>query len=231
MPSLVSIDRQDAHTVVTMDDGKVNKLSLDMFGELNAAFDDAVDRRLPVVLAGRDGIFSAGFDLNLLRGGGDDAMAMVHAGFELSYRMLSLPVPVVIACTGHAIAMGVFLLLSGDYRVGASGDFRIGANEVAIGITMPDFGLEICRQRLTPAAFHRAVINAEMFAPKDAVAAGFLDRTAAAADVMDVARGMANHLGALDVDVHTRTKLRARAGSLASIRAAIDGETGTLVAR
>lgn len=228
MPSPLTIERHDAYTVLTMDDGKVNKLSLDMIGELQAAIDDAADRRLPVVLAGRDGIFSAGFDLSRLRSGGPDAMTMVRAGFELSYRMLSLPVPVVIACTGHAIAMGVFLLLSGDYRVGATGDFRIGANEVAIGITMPDFGLEVCRQRLTPAAFDRAVINAEMFDPEDAVAAGFLDRAVPAAHVTDIATGKAIDLAALDVDVHTRTKLRARAGSLAAIRAAIDGDTGTL---
>jgi enoyl-CoA hydratase len=113
-------------------------------------------------------------------------------------------------------------VLSGDYRVGAYGDYRIGANEVAIGIPMPDFGIEICRQRLTPAAFNRAVINAEMFDPEAAVAAGFLDRAVGGREVMDVAEGMAAQLGAFDVRVHTKTKLRARAGALGAIRAAID---------
>jgi enoyl-CoA hydratase len=219
---LLQIRTDDAFTVVTLDDGKVNVLSPAMFAAINAALDDALDRGRPVLLAGRDGIFSAGFDLAVLRGGGPDAEAMVGAGFELAYRLLSLPVPVVIACTGHALAMGVFLLLSGDYRVGTSGDYRISTNEVAIGIPMPDFGIEICRQRLTPAAFNRAVINAEVFDPDAAITAGFLDVAARASDVMDVAEGMAALLGGYDVRVHTKTKLRVRADALAAIRAAID---------
>jgi enoyl-CoA hydratase len=219
---LLTIRNDDAFTRITLDDGKVNALSIAMFETVNAALDSAVERGLPVILAGRDGIFSAGFDLKVLRAGDADARTMVGAGFELSYRLLSLPVPVVIACTGHALAMGAFLLLSGDYRVGASGDFRIGANEVAIGIPMPDFGIEICRQRLTPAAFNRAVINAEMFEPEAAVAAGFLDRVVASRELIDVAGGAAAQLGAFDVRVHTRTKLRTRAAALAAIRAAID---------
>ncbi|MFA5883249.1 MAG: crotonase/enoyl-CoA hydratase family protein [Acidimicrobiia bacterium] len=222
MADLLEIRNEHAFTVVTLDDGKVNVLSREMFAAIDDAVDAAVERGLPVLLAGREGILSAGFDLKVIRRGDADAQAMVRAGFELSYRLLSLPVPVVIACTGHAIAMGVFLLLSGDYRVGTSGDYRIGANEVAIGIPMPDFGIEICRQRLTPAAFNRAVINAEMFDPEEAVAAGFLDVAAKRSDVMDIAEGMAAQLGAFDARVHTKTKLRTRAASLAAIRAAID---------
>src|SRR6185436_15060577 len=193
-----------------MDDGKVNALSLDMFGELGAAFDRAKADRAAVLLCGREGVFSAGFDLRVLRAGGADATAMVRTGFELAERILAFPAPVVIACTGHAIAMGVFLVLSGDYRVGTAGRHRIGANEVAIGLTMPFFAIEMCRQRLAPAHFHRAVINAEMYAPEDAVAAGFLDRVVLASELRDVARAAAAQLAKLDRDVHTATKLRAR---------------------
>jgi enoyl-CoA hydratase len=138
--------------------------------------------------------------------------------------LLSLPVPVVIGCTGHAIAMGVFLLLCGDYRIGAAGDFRIGANEVTLGIVMPDVALEICRQRLTPAAFSRAMITSEMFAPEAAVAAGFLDEVVAPTDVLPTARGVAARLAALDPDVYAETKRRTRAGALRAIRAAIDAD-------
>jgi len=129
-----------------------------------------------------------------------------------------------VACTGHAIAMGAFLVLSGDYRVGALGAHRIGANEVAIGITMPHFGVEICRQRLAPAHFHRAVINAEIYRPEDAVAAGFLDRVVPAAELQDTARSVAAGLARLDVDVHAATKLRARAHTLNAVRAAIEAD-------
>ena len=221
---LVTYRLQDSIATVTMDDGKMNVLSIDMFSEINGAFDRAKADRAVVVFTGREGVFSAGFDLRVLRAGGPDAGKMVRMGFELAERILAFPAPVVIACTGHAIAMGVFLLLSGDYRVGAVGAHKIGANEVAIGITMPFFGVEMCRQRLATAHFHRAVINAEIYVPEDAVVAGFLDRVVPASELQDVARSVAVQLAKLDIDVHTATKLRARGHALQAVRAAIEAD-------
>src|SRR5260370_24473285 len=134
---MISYRLDDTIATITIDDGKVNALSLTVLTDLNAALDRAEQDQAVVVLAGREGVFSAGFDLPVLRGGGPDALAMLRAGFETAARLLAFPRPVVIACTGHAVAMGVFLLLCGDYRVGATGPYQISANEVAIGLTMP----------------------------------------------------------------------------------------------
>ena len=223
MSELVTYELRDSIATIVMDDGKVNALSLEMLGAINGALDRAVSDLAVVVLSGRAGIFSAGFDLKVLRGGGADAGAMLLGGFELAVRLLSFPTPVVVACTGHAVAMGVFLLLSGDYRVGAAGAFNLRANEVAIGLTMPLTAVEICRQRLAPAHFNRAVILAEAYAPEDAVAGGFLDRVVPAAEVRDAARGVAAQLAQLNMPAHTATKLRARASALAAIRAGDGG--------
>ncbi len=223
---LVDYRREDRVATITLNDGRKNVLSPDMLAAIDRALDRAVADRAVVVLTGQDGIFSAGFDLRVLMAGGSEAAAMLHAGFTLAERLLSFPTPVVVACTGHAIAMGVFLVLAGDYRLGARGDFRIGATEVALGITMPFFGIEICRQRLAPAHFHRAVINAEIYAPDDAVVAGFLDRVVPAADLAAESRRVADGLAKLDAGVHAATKLRARAGALAAIRTAIEADAG-----
>lgn len=222
MKPLVTYQPGDSIATVTMDDGKVNALSLQMLMELNVTLDRATEDGAVVVLTGREGVFSAGFDLTVLRAGGSDAVAMLRAGFELAERVLSFPTPVLIACTGHAIAMGVFLLLSGDYRIGVVGPHKITANEVAIGLTMPRAAVEICRQRLTPAAFNRAVILAEVFSPADAVAAGFLDRVVPAPELHDVAARAAAELTKLDPDAHAASKLRARAPALKAIRSAIE---------
>jgi enoyl-CoA hydratase len=219
---LVSYQLQDSVAVVTLDDGKVNALSRQMLTDIDGALDRAVADGAIVVLTGRPGVFSAGFDLRVLRAGGEEALAMVRAGFELAARVLSFPRPVVIACNGHAIAMGAFLLLSGDYRVGAAGPGKITANEVAIGLTMPRPAVEICRQRLAPAHFNRAVLNAEVYAPDAAVDAGFLDRVVDKAQLAEAARDAARQLRALDVAAHAATKLRARDKTLAAVRAAID---------
>lgn len=230
MSTLVTYRREDSIATITMDDGVRNALSVDMFASINEALDRAQADRVVVLLTGRDGVFSAGFDLRTLGGGGPEAFRMVKTGFELAERILSFPAPVVVACTGHAIAMGAFLLLAGDHRIGAAGEHKIGANEVAIGITMPYFGIEICRQRLTPAYFHRSVINAEIYRPEEAVAAGFLDRVVPAAELHDAARATAAQLAKLNIDVHTATKLRAREQALKAVRAAIEADGATFPA-
>ena len=213
---------------ITLDDGKVNCLSPQMLGEVNAALDRAEKDRAAVVLAGRKGKFSAGFDLAVIGRGGSDAVDMLIDGFRLAERLLSFPMPVVVACTGHALAMGSFLLLSADYRIGADGAHKIGANEVAIGMTMPRFGVEICRQRLAPAHFHRAVICAEIYSPAGAVEAGFLDAVVPEDELIAAARDKATALAGLNMPAHAATKLRARDKALRAVREAIDADEADL---
>jgi enoyl-CoA hydratase len=129
--------------------------------------------------------------------------------------------PVVIACTGHAMAMGAFLLASADYRVGVSGAFKLAANEVAIGLTMPYAAVEILRQRLTPSHFNRAVLLSEPFTPEGAVEAGFLDRVVEASELEATVRAVAVGLTALNMDAHAASKLRVREQALGAIRAGI----------
>jgi len=216
--SLVSYHLEDAIATITMDDGKVNALSPAMQAELNGALDQADADGAVVVLCGRDGVFSAGFDLGVIRGGGGDAALMVRGGFDLSHRLLSFPRPVVVACTGHAIAMGLFLLLSGDYRVGANGPYKLMANEVAIGMTLPQAAIEILRQRVAPAHFNRAAILAETYTPANAVEAGFLDKVVEPLEVLTASLQVALALSKLDMAAHAATKQRLREQTLNIIR-------------
>lgn len=230
MAGPVTYTLQGSVATIAMDDGKVNALSPTMLSELSTAFDQAASDGAVVVLAGRPGIFSAGFDLRVLTGGGPEAVPMLQSGFRLAERILSFPTPVLLACTGHAIAMGVFLMLSADFRMGADGPFRITANEVAIGLTMPRAAIEICRQRLTPAAFTRSVLLSEVFSPADAVTAGFLDRLSAPEAVVASAQELAEQMAGLHLAAHAASKQRARASTLESLRRAIredDAEMAT----
>jgi enoyl-CoA hydratase len=224
MGALVSYGRHDCVATITMDDGKVNVLSMAMLTELGDALGRAAADRAVVVLTGRAGVFSAGFDLPVLRAGGTAAADLLRAGFDLAARLLAFPTPVLVACPGHAVAMGVFLMLSGDYRIGAGGPYKLTANEVAIGLTMPRAAVEICRQRLTPACFNRAVLLAEVFPPGEAVAAGFLDRVVPAAELAEAAAAAAAKLASLDLDAHAASKGRARGPVVTALRAAIDAD-------
>lgn len=222
MDSIVSYQLNESVATITLDDGKANALSLRMLGEINDALDQAVADDAVVILTGRSGIFSGGFDLKVLRGGGADAAKMLDEGFELSLRLLEFPTPVVIACNGHAVAMGLFVLLSGDYRLGVDGPFKLVANEVAIGMTLPWAAIEICRQRLAPAHFQRVVNLSETYAPADAVAAGILDKVVGEGELLSTAVSIATSFTGLDRTAHEATKLRTREEAVAAIQEGLE---------
>lgn len=221
--SLTDQHLADGVLTVTMDDGKVNALGPAMWEELNAALDRATDDDVTaVVIAGRPGRFSGGFDLSVLQGEQAEANGMLRAGFEFAVRMLQFPKPTVAACTGHAVAMGSFLMLSCDFHVGAAGDFRIQANEVAIGLPIPETILALLRHRLTPGGFDRAVALAEPFDPATAVSVGYLDRVVDPADVVEVAQQTAAGLAAtLDPSAHEMMKTKIRKDTVAAMEAGI----------
>ncbi|HZB28781.1 MAG TPA: crotonase/enoyl-CoA hydratase family protein [Streptosporangiaceae bacterium] len=226
MDARVTYRVEKSIATITMDDGKVNVLSPEMIAELNHALDLAIADEAVVVLTSTARTFCAGFDLGELGRGPAAAYALVRSGFELAARLLSFPRPVVIACPGAAVAMGVFLLLSGDYRVGAAGSYKMTVNEVALGMTLPSPAIEICRERLAPAHFNRAIVLGEGFSPGDAVTAGILDRVVPAADLAAAARATAAEAAKLDMAAHAATKLLVREQLLTRIRAAIASPAG-----
>lgn len=227
MTTLVTYQLKDGIATIAMDDGKANALSLAMQAELNAALDRALADKAIVVLTGRQGMFCAGFDLPTMTSGGVNAVKMLTGGFEIAERLLSFPKPVVIACTGHALAMGVFLVMCGDYCIGAEGGFKIGANEVAIGLTMPRSAIEICRARLAPAHFQRAMLTSEIFTPADAIAAGFLDKEVAGAFVLTEAHATAERFAKLNMNAYKGTKALVREPMLKALRAAMEADQAT----
>ena len=224
MDELVGYELQDGIATLTMNNGKGNAISPAMLVALNAALDRADADRAAVVLTGREGMFSGGFDLAVMGAGGPPVRELVIGGFLVAERLLKFPRPVVIAAGGHALAMASFLLLSGDLRLGAEGSFKIGANEVAIGLTMPYAATEICRMRLAITHFGRAVTHAEIFNPAGAVEAGFLDRVVPQEQLLTEARAAAAGLLKLNRPAFAATKLRARAPGLAALRSAIEAD-------
>jgi enoyl-CoA hydratase len=186
MSDAVTTSRQGDVLVADFDDGKANALTHDAIDALDAAIDEAAASARALVIVGREGRFSAGFDLSIM--GGTDPVAvrdLLGAGARLGLHVFGCPVPVVLGVTGHALAMGGILTTCGDLRVGAAGSYKIGLNEVAIGMPVPRFGVELCRDRLDPGWFTRCVQHARICDPEEAVAAGFLDEVVPLEDVRD----------------------------------------------
>jgi enoyl-CoA hydratase len=223
MSGPVTYSRSGPVSHIVMNDGKANVMSEAMLNALWAAFDEAERDKAVTVLSARGKHFSGGFDLNVFaKGSADEQYRMVKAGAELALRVLSFPYPVVAACHGNAYPMGAFLIMSSDHRIAAEGDYRIGMNEVAIGITPPRFAIEIARQRLLPAYLSRTVVTGEMFAPAEAVTAGFFDRLVPAAELERSAQASAEAIGKISLANHAVAKQRLRGEAIATIRRMID---------
>jgi enoyl-CoA hydratase len=221
MTDLVDYSLANGVATIQLDDGKRNALSPEMFQQIYAAFDRAEADRAIVILTGREQVFSAGFDLKVVKGAPLDALRMLRAGYSLTARVLAYPYPVIAACNGHALAMGVFLMLSTDYVIGTRGEFRISANEVAIGMTMPRVAAAMLRHRLTPAGFQTAVALARYFPVEDALKVGFFDELADAASLMPRARELAVEFAKLDMPAHTASKRRIRRPLIRYIRRSV----------
>jgi enoyl-CoA hydratase len=224
MAGLATYELEGRVATIAMDDGKVNALSIEMLKAIHAALDQAERDEAVVVLTGREKFFSAGFDLEVFSERPGEIVEMLTLGARLSERILANPTPVLVACSGHAIAAGTFAALAADLRIGVDGPFKLGLNEVKIGLTVPLYVVELARQRLTPRDFNRSLVTAAMYSPSEAVAAGFLDRLVAAEELREASLAAAEELAGLDMAAHAATKLRVRAGALKALREAIDGE-------
>lgn len=210
MSNLIGVSELDTHMLLSLDDGKANALSFAMFDALHAGLDQAAAAGKVVVIAGRPGKFSAGFDLAVMREGGDATQRLLRRGADTAARLMAFDTPVVLAVSGHALAMGALLCLSADYRVGLRGDYKIGLNEAAIGMTLPWFGVELARARLAQQQLNAAIGLAQIYDPDMAVSAGFLDEVVDEVDFLPRVMQIAESSAALSLEAHRGSKARVR---------------------
>lgn len=212
----------DGVALITLDDGKANAISADVVTGLHAALDRAEAEARAVVITGRPGRFSAGFDLATMTGSAEGMRDLVSSGARFMMRLYGFGLPTVAACTGHALAAGALILLCCDTRIGAEGSFKIGLNEVAIGMPLPVFAVELARDRLAPKRLVAATVQAQIHSPEEAVAIGFLDELAAADELMATALAEASRLGELKTGAYARTKQTVRGQNIEHILASLD---------
>ncbi|MDP5105669.1 MAG: crotonase/enoyl-CoA hydratase family protein [Polaribacter sp.] len=222
MNEFVTYQSEEKYAIITIHNGKANAISHEVIAGLNLSLDKAEQDDKIVILTGTPGIFSGGFDLKVMSKSAASAKELVTKGSQLSLRMLSFSKPIIIACNGHAIAKGAFLLLSADYRIGVEGDFKIGLNEVMIGMTMHNAGIAIAKSRLTEGYVNRSVNNAEIFSSKDSVKAGFLDVIVPENQLLPTAIKVAEMFTKLNKKAHAATKLKVRKSHLEALENAIE---------
>jgi enoyl-CoA hydratase len=229
----VTTERRDGVMIVHLDDAKANALSFEVIAAVRTAIDDAeADESVgALVIHGRPGRFSGGFDLGVMFG--DDMSAIIELvadGGALVHRLYGSSIPVVAACTGHALAAGALVLLACDVRIGADIDAKVGLNEVAIKMVLPDWAFTIAEDRLSKRHVQRALANARITTPRDAVDVGYIDEVAPASDVLERAVAAAAELAStLDPSAYQRTirKMRGPVLDLMAQQIAADRTAGT----
>jgi enoyl-CoA hydratase len=230
MSDLVSYEVRDRIAHVTIDNGKANALAPEVIAALEASLsraEDAGDAEVGALLvSGKPGMLSGGFDLKVIQSSPDAAGRLVTDGGALFSRMFGSPVPVIVACTGHAVAAGALLLLGADYRVGARGEFRIGLIETQIGMVLPRWAVELARERLSVRHFQQATVGARMYSPDDAADAGFLDAVVGPDELATAAEAEARRWAELPRGAYRGQVLVNRGDRLARLADAIDEDRG-----
>lgn len=203
---------------ISFDNGKANPLSLELATDIMSALERAKEEAKVVLICGNPGMFSAGFDLKVLAQGMDAAQPMLDQGMIMLEKLYSHPQPVVTACEGHCVGMGVFIMLSADYRVGAEGEFSIRLPETAINMPFTTNLKIIAKTHIDPRHHARAIIQSRPYSPVSAAEIGMLDEVVAADKVMDQALMRANELLALPSDQYAKNKLNIRSDEIDAIR-------------
>jgi len=219
---MTSCSIENGIAVISLDEGKANAVSHSLIDDVNAALDQAETSAKSVVIRGRAGMFSAGFDLKEFEKGREAMDALVKRGTEFLLRIFMHPQPVIAECTGHAIAAGAFILLAADTRLGAAGEFKIGLNETAIGLALPTFGFELAKNRLSKRHIQAAVIQSQLYDPSTAEEVGYLDSVYEPGDLHTAALDLATSLGKLPVEAYAKNKQGLRQDTARIIRASIE---------
>ena len=205
--SFATLSQEDEISIITLDDGKANVFSEEMTQAINDCLDKVPTDSGSLIITGRPGMFSAGFDLKVIASGDVPKIKkMSLSGFKLLSRIFSFPRPVVAACSGHGIALGTFLLCCCDYRIGIKGEFLLGANEMKTNMVIPTPILELIKFRISPSHKYRSILGAEMYQLDKAIDAGLMDQVEEAETLMDAAIEKAKDLATMGNPSYTLTK-------------------------
>jgi enoyl-CoA hydratase len=217
----VQLQETDSVATIRIDDGKVNALSEELISALSDALDGAIAQDRAALIVGREGFLSAGFDLSVMRGDADARRNLVLAGLELALKIFQSPVPVIVCCTGHAIAAGTLLLLPAEHVLVSENPVKIGFNETTIGIELSPFVLELARYRLLPSAFNQ-ILHGRLYDAVAAQQAGYVDEVVTPEELLPRSMEVARHFAGLDPTSYRRTKEAMRSSTGSVLNAALE---------
>jgi len=219
---MIERELDDGILTLRLAHGKASAMDVELLEALGRAL-DSLDEARAVVITGTGGIFSAGVDLFRIVEGGQayvDRFVPLLSSFVRA--LFVLPVPVVAAVNGHAIAGGGVMTLAADYRLMAQGSGRIGVPELVVGVPFPAAALEVVRFAVSRNHVQALVYTGRTLPPAEALAHGLVDEVVDADALLPRAREVAAQLAALPPEVFRMTKQALRAEALARMDGAAE---------
>ena len=219
---LATLSQENDISIIKLDDGKANAFSFEMLSQVNALLAQVPKDSGALVITGRDGLFSGGFDLKTLATGDMEKITtMVQLGYRLLLELYSFDRPIIAAVSGHAIALGLFVTCSADYRIAIDGEYVCQANEVRNNMDIPPQIMEILKARVNKNYFYPAVFHSDTYSVQDSIAVGYIDEVVSAEKFMDRVMEKANELASLPHPFYANTKKSAQEDVREKIAAAI----------
>jgi len=203
--------------VLNFDDGKVNVVGHQFLDDITEGLDKAKQEASAVIISGRSGIFSAGFDLKEIKKGPEEAKALVMRGEKLLTKLFSHPQPTIAVCDGHAAGMGAFLLLASDTRIGSASDYKVNLPETSIGMPFTNTLKALIHSRVAIRYQTMTMIQSMSLTPDMAVSAGFLDLVVSQEELQAHAMGYAQGLAKLPAKYYEINKLDLRSHTLSKM--------------
>mgnify|MGYP003952329307 CR=1 FL=1 len=209
--SIATLTQDNDISIIKLDDGKANAFSYDMLTQVNELLAKVPRDSGALVITGRDGLFSGGFDLKTLAAGDMEKITkMVQLGYRLLLELYSFDRPIIAAVSGHSIALGLFVTCSADYRIAIDGKYICQANEVRNNMDIPTQIMEILKARVNKNYFYPAVFHSDAYSVQDSIEVGFIDEVVPQTEFMDRVMEKAKELATLPHPFYANTKKSAQ---------------------
>lgn len=226
---MIDLTRRGNVFLLTMNDGE-NRWNTTFVREFAKTLDEVEDSEGPAALvttSASEKFFSNGLDLEWLsakgehRGGDRDAFGGEF--MSLMGRIITLPIPTVCAINGHAFGAGFMAALCHDVRLMRGDRGYACANEVEIGMVIPDAELALFRHKIPMNAFFETVQLARRWTGPDALHAGIVQQVEGLDTLLDAAIVRAEELSRLAANREVYGRMKER---IFGENAAINGPHG-----
>jgi enoyl-CoA hydratase/carnithine racemase len=199
MPELVALRRDQQACILTLSrEAKLNAISAEMEGALCAALERRELREAAcVIITGGPRAFSAGADLNEMRGLDPAAIVAYYRGTgDFAERVADLPQPTFSAISGYCLGGGLELALATDFRI-ADETAVFGLPEVGLGILPSSGGTHRLVRLLGPARAKELILLRERVSAADAYPIGLVTEVVEEGRALERALAHAQRLAGL----------------------------------